>query len=535
MVPSVPHPLLSAVRTRFAKLKQTAFQSFGVITAVLAVLIAAAFYIHARQRGIAESRAEDAARAARGKSSAAATIAAAEAAAEERHAEDRENAPVPATSRPAQPATPVSNASPPAAKRTSDASLVALAAAEAKHDDSPSTDATPAEKPKGKAGGQPTLVDAQKQGMYQQSVAAARAAMRRRDLAGAKQDIRAAVKLVQTPEEEVEIARLVALAKHLDEFWKTISRVVASLTPAQEVAVGKTVAVVVETSAAQITFRLEGREQTYVIRDLPGPMVEALVHNGFADNVATKVLLGTYLAMDARGDRQAARKVWQEVINAGQDIKDLMAELDVASPGKMPGKAASGKNGGVKSEGAKADLPTDRAVIQQAEQAVRAKFEVDYNLASGIPGKLKLSEKLVAAAGGADVPAENRFVMFRDARDYALAAGKPETACDVIEQMARFFNVDPLEMKAAAMEQAAKMARTSASNREVAEYALGLVDQAIQAGRWDAAGRLAAVAVSTAQKTRNAAMIRSAKDAKIKVDDAAGKAGGSGQGKKEQQ
>jgi hypothetical protein len=310
---------------------------------------------------------------------------------------------------------------------------------------------------------------------------------------------------------------------------------VASLTPAQELAVGKSVAVVVETSAAQITFRYEGREQSYTIRDLPRPIVEALVHNGFADNAATKVLLGTYLAMDAQGDRQAARKVWREVIDAGQDIKDLMAELDVASPGKRATKAASGKNEGAESEGAKADVPTDRAGIQQAEQAVRAQFEVDYNLASGIPGKLKLSEKLVAAAGGASVSAENRFVMFRDARDYALAAGKPETACDVIDQMARFFNVDPLEMKTAAMEQAAKMARTSAGNREVAEYALGLVDQAIKAGRWDEAGRLAAVALSTAQKTRNAAMIRSAKDAKIKVDDAAEKAAGSGQEKKEQQ
>jgi len=501
---------------------------FGVITAAVAVAIAAAFYFHARQREIAESRAENAPRVARGKAHAAASAAATTAAAEGREAEGVEKAPAPETNRQTRPTTPTGDAKPPAVKTGPDASLMTLAAAEAKHDDSPPSEELAAEKTKGVAGGQgqQAQVDPQKQGVYRQSVAAARAAMGRRDPAAAKRTIKAAAKLAQTPEEEAETTRLAALASYLDEFWKTMSRVIAGLTPAQELTVGKTVAIVVETSPAQITLRSEGRELSYAVKDLPRPIVEALVQNGYA---ATKVLLGSYLAMDAHGDRQAARKVWQEVIDAGQDIKDLMAELDAASPRRMPAHAAPGK-----SEVAKTDVPTDRSGIQQAEQAVRAQFEVDYNLASGISGKLKLSEKLAAAAGGARVPAENRFVMLRDARDYALAAGEPGAACDVIDQMARYFTVDPLEMKTAAMEQGAKMARTSAGNREVAQCTLGLVDQALQARRWDEADRLASVALSTAQKTRNTAMIRSARDAKLKVDDALEKAAGSGQEKKRQ-
>lgn len=520
----------SAVGARWTKAKQTIFPMFGVMAAAAAVVVAAAFYYQARQREIAENRAANAPRAdrsARGKGPG--TAIAAVAAAQGRHAERRERVPASDPDRQAQPAAQPREAKRPTARPSPDTSLMALAAAEVKPgDDSSSSDASAPEKPEGTAGAQGTAqVDPQKQEVYKRTVAAVRAAMARRDAASANRDVRAAAKLIQTPEEEVEINRLATLTSHLDEFWKTIAQVVAGLTPAQELNLGKTLAIVVETNPNRVTLRCEGRNLSFSVKELPRPVVEALVQSGFADNAATRVLLGTYLAMDAQGDRQAARRVWQEATDAGQDIKELMAELDVASPGKTPANPTPGNTGA-----AKTDAPTDRAAIQQAEQAVRAQFEVDYNLASGISGKLKLSEKLAAAAGGANVPTEKRFVMLRDARDYALAAGKAGAACDVIDQMARYFTVAPLEMKTAAVEQAAKMARTSASNREAAECALGLVDQALQARRWDEAGRLAAVALSTAQKTRNAAMVRSAREAKLKVDDTVERAGGGGQDKR---
>jgi hypothetical protein len=346
--------------------------------------------------------------------------------------------------------------------------------------------------------------------------------MSRRDTIGGKRNAKAAVKLTQTPEEEAEAARLETLATHTEEFWKTMLQVIAGLTPAQEFNLGKTPAIVVEASTTRITFRHEGRNQSVAVKELPRPIVEGLVQACFADNAATKLLLGTYHAMDAQGDRKAARKLWQELIDAGNDVTDLMAELDVAPAGKTAPATAPGK--ATKTEVAKTDAPTDAAALRQAEQAVRSDFEIDYNLASSVGGKLKLSEKLAAAADRADVPAEKRFVMLRDARDYALAAGKPAAACEVIDRLAQCFTVDPLELKTAAMEQAAKMVRTSSGGKEAAECVLTLVDQAVQARRWDEAGRLAAVAVSTAQKSRNAALIHSAREAKLKVDEAAEKA-----------
>lgn len=376
----------------------------------------------------------------------------------------------------------------------------------------------------------PAGIDPQKQEAFKRGMAAARAAMRKRDVAAAKREVEAAAKLIQSPEEEAEANRLAVLAAHLGEFWKTMGRVVAGLAPTQEFAIRNTPAIVVEASPTQVTFRYEGRNLTYKINELPRPIVEALVKGGFAENSATKVLFGAYLAMDAQGDRRAARKVWQEALSAGEDVNSLMAELDVALPAGTAADSPSDKME-TTATGAPA-APADRATVEQAEAAVRAQFKADYSHASSLAGKLKLSEKLAAAAEGADVSAGHRFVMLRDARDYALAAGKPEAACDAIDRMARYFSVDAVAMKTEALEHAAKTARTSTSNREVAECALAVTDLAILAGRSEEAGRLAAVAVSAARKARNAALVLSAREAKQKADAAATQAVDSGTEKK---
>ncbi len=532
-IPSSPQSVrarLSTIRAHWASVRQTLFRMFIVMISVAAVVVAAAFYYHARQRQVAENEAEKAPRSERARQRGGSTISAD---ALEPVSDSPTEGKVARTQRdPAAKAIPhvqalaqSNDAGSPAAKRAADNSLAALAAAEVKKREEDASSESPAEeKPKAAATARdrPAQVDPQKQDLYKRTVAAARTAMSRRDMLGGKRNTKAAAKLAQTPEEEAEAARLDTLAQHLDEFWKTMTKVIVGLTPAQEFTLGNTPIIVVETSPTRITFRAEGRNQSFTIKDLPRPIVEALVQGGFTDNAATKLIFGAYLAMDARGDRQTARKLWQELIDAGSDVSDLMAELDLAPAGKAPPTPAAGKP--EKTEVARTAPPADPAALRQAEQAVRARFEVDYNLASSVSGKLKLSEKLATAAASADVPEENRFVMLRDARDFALAAGKPAIACEVIDRLMQQFTVDALELKTAAMEQAAKMVRTTSGSKEAAECALTLVAQAIQARRWDEAGRLATVAVSTAQRARNAALVHSAREAKLKVDEASEKA-----------
>ena len=368
--------------------------------------------------------------------------------------------------------------------------------------------------------------DPQKEAAYRRGVAATRLAMSKRDPIGAKLQLKAVAALAQTPEEEAEVARLDTLIDNLREFWKTMAQVTSGFQPAQEFTVNGAPVIVVEAGATRVTLRYDGRNQTFAIKSLPRPLVDVFVQASFADNAANKVLYGTFLASDPQGDRQLARKVWQQAIAAGQEIKDLLAELD-AAPGGPGGKSSAGRGPIMRTE-----PPTDPAALQKAEREVRDQYEADYNAASTVPGKLKLAEKLAEAVATAEVTSEARFVMLRDARDYALAAGRPALACEVIDQFGLYFTMDPLEMKVAAVEQTAKSARTSKSAKDLAECALRLVDQAIKGGRLDHAGRLAAISVSAAQKAKNPALVRDAQEAKQKVDEMADKAAADGGKKK---
>lgn len=172
--------------------------------------------------------------------------------------------------------------------------------------------------------------DPVKREKFVRDVAAIRAALVQRDLDKAKLLVKEAAAAAQADEESAELARLDVLIDNLREFWKTLADVVRKLEPTHEFTINNTPVIVVETGASGFTVRSEGRNRNFAIRDLPRPMVDALYQTGFADTPANKVLYGTYLAFDPQGDRGMARQIWRQAIDAGQEIKQLMPELDVA-------------------------------------------------------------------------------------------------------------------------------------------------------------------------------------------------------------
>jgi len=183
-------------------------------------------------------------------------------------------------------------------------------------------------------------LDPQRQEVLRRAVASARAAMAKRDLAAARKHVQVATAAAQNLDEEAEAGRLVVLLGNLEEFWKGVGRVIAGLAPAQELSAGNMQYIVVAVTPKMLTLRTEGRTQNYDLRTLPRPIVETLVQSGFAAHPSTKVLWGTYLAMDVQGDRRAARRLWEEAARAGEDVGELLMELESeppASEGAGPG------------------------------------------------------------------------------------------------------------------------------------------------------------------------------------------------------
>ena len=349
--------------------------------------------------------------------------------------------------------------------------------------------------PNAVAGQGKPAVDAQKSAAFAEAVAAVRSAMSARDLATARKHLNAAVANTQTPEDNGQVDRLATMIDNLTEFWKGICVTFSRLQPTEEIMMKNEPIVVVESGRDYLTVRSAGRVQRYEVRNIPTTLVLVLVKQSFGKDAGSKAIVGTFLAVDPGGDRALAKQYWQEAAKAGIDTAKLLHELD--------GTAAAGPAGG----GPRLEPPTDKAKLQAAEQAVRQEFKKNYDDATSLVKKAELARELLLRAPGT-ANADARFVMFREARDMAVAAGQPLLACEVVDQLARCFAVEPLQLKAAALEEISKSARGTNSQREIVQAALTLVQQAYDESRLDEAGRLASLAVEAARKSKNVTLMR---------------------------
>ena len=344
-------------------------------------------------------------------------------------------------------------------------------------------------------------VDGARQKAFGEAVADLRFAMSEHDVAGAQKHLQAAAANAQTPQERAEIDRLDTLLGHLEEFWKGMSRIVAGLESAEVLPVGDTFVAIVEVRPEQLTIKVEGQLRTYQIDRMPSRLVQALASAGFADDPATKVLVGTYFLVDPDGDSARTRQLWQEAARGGIDVRDLVPELDrwtaasAASGSPAPHRTAA---------------PPNPQRLQQALQAVREKFQAEYGQATGVAGKARLAKLLLEAGGATDDDSDLRFVLLGEARDLAIAAGDSKLAFQAIDQIAGFYRVDALTMKTAALIGVVENARGSSAHRSIAQNALQLTEQAVQARRLDDAKKVAEVALSAARKSNNRPLMQQA-------------------------
>ncbi|MGO8745177.1 MAG: hypothetical protein ACLQNE_04230 [Thermoguttaceae bacterium] len=348
--------------------------------------------------------------------------------------------------------------------------------------------------------------DPQKQQALRRDLAASRAAMAARDIPAARTALKSATAHSQTDADAAEVSRVEGLLDNLDEFWKAMNKILAGLGVGQEITVNNTPMIVAATAPGRLTIRSEGQNRDCTPANMPGVLVVTLARESLDPKaVSSKILLGTYLAMDSQGNRAEARRLWEAAAKQGEDVKDLLAEL--GQSGAVPSAAPA--------SGAKVALPNDPAKLQKAQQAVRTKFREEYDQASSLPGKLALAQKLLEASRAA-TEMETHFVLLRDSRAMAVAAGKPAVAFEAIDQLDLFFTIDPLEMKTAAVEQAAKAVHLPNASREIADTAMELIAQ-LGDQRPGASMRLAEVAVAAAKRSNNSMLMRKAKTLSAQV------------------
>ncbi len=162
----------------------------------------------------------------------------------------------------------------------------------------------------------------------------ARLAMSRRDLGAAREQVRSAAEMAASPTEQKETRRVQALLESLDSLWQAVRFESSRLRPGEQLAVRGKAAEVVRYGDAELTISVAGKSYVYTLEDMPPSLAVFLAERGLpGGDPRTNLHVGSFHAVDVKGDRVEARRRWQQ---AGEPGKALMPELEMAPLGEGP-------------------------------------------------------------------------------------------------------------------------------------------------------------------------------------------------------
>lgn len=150
----------------------------------------------------------------------------------------------------------------------------------------------------------------------------------------------------------------------------------------------------------------------------------------------------------------------------------------------------------------RAPIP-EAASVKEAEKLVLATFKDEY--AKKTPAdRNALARRLLAQAGETGVEAPVKYVLLRDARDFAAQTGDLDTAFKSIDALAAAFEVDRIAAKTAVLGKALAAARSAETALPVALGHAQVMDECMAAGLYDAGVALSAKADAVAKLSGDA-------------------------------
>ncbi|HVC93698.1 MAG TPA: hypothetical protein VND64_08410 [Pirellulales bacterium] len=164
------------------------------------------------------------------------------------------------------------------------------------------------------------------------ALAAARAALGKRDLEAAQQQLDQAV-VDATPELEAEVVQVELLQKYIELFWKAVGETLPTLKVAEEFTVNSTVWSVVEGRADLLIMRKPGRNKEYALHEIPTPLAVILAQRSLDKaHKQTPAVIGAFLLADPNGDDQEARRQLEQAAAMGADVAPLLKVLEKPKP-----------------------------------------------------------------------------------------------------------------------------------------------------------------------------------------------------------
>jgi WD40 repeat protein len=152
----------------------------------------------------------------------------------------------------------------------------------------------------------------------------------------------------------------------------------------------------------------------------------------------------------------------------------------------------------------------NKAALDKAEDLVNDIFKEEITKANSAEARVKLAEYLIQQGDESGEDPAARYVLYRQARDLAVLAGNPQLALTTIDKLTQHFELAAIELKAEVLGKLVEHVPTKEPSKALAELALALAVQALDADNYDAANALGKVATVAAKKAQVLALVAAA-------------------------
>ncbi|HEV3022698.1 MAG TPA: hypothetical protein VGX76_09520, partial [Pirellulales bacterium] len=152
--------------------------------------------------------------------------------------------------------------------------------------------------------------------------------------------------------------------------------------------------------------------------------------------------------------------------------------------------------------------------LDQAKRSVDEKFADDLQAAKAPDQRLGVARKMQQAANEAGAGSADRYALLDQARELAASVGSSKVAFDAINDLAKEFEIDELDLRLATLDEAAKAPFSQAAKREQFDSARELIEDCVDDDHFPQALRAATLAQSAARPLKDTALTRQIADQK---------------------
>jgi hypothetical protein len=165
--------------------------------------------------------------------------------------------------------------------------------------------------------------------------------------------------------------------------------------------------------------------------------------------------------------------------------------------------------GSVRQESEKQAIP-DAAARKQSARVIRDAYKDYYDNATSRLKKTALAEKLIRDAIETENDPSGQYMLLYIATSIASKAGDINTAFESVDEMDKRYKIDALRMKSEVASNVSNALRQPNELKALAPRIGTLINEVVAQDRYDLAGPLCRLAITTARNARDASLIKEA-------------------------